>query len=452
MSPLSRLRPCLPLLLALVQGWGTALPTRAQQTEGTAPGAGGPTPLEQTAGAPAPLPALPPRPESHLLDESGMFPGEASRALSERLISSQTRTGLQLYLCIHTYLWGESADERASRVHSAWLGKEAAGIVVIHDRSTGRLSFAGSDDPRMPDAEGLRALYRLADSASKRLPPEAGSSERLATTMTSLAEGLESWKQSGQLPPAPSTVAPAAAEASAPSQPAPVHTRPPWPQPAGFVVDEAGVFSGESGAAALEQRLESWHRETGLRLYVVTVTFPPPDLALPLADQLASQWLNGGMGGVIVYDRSQPETLSFGGTPHPDLWLSSVQLKQHHEAALSAGRAAGPAPAAWLEGAAAYLTQIYSSDGLPLLREGQRWLPRHKRWILPWVLGGFVLFAALLYLIQRWQERADRKNHTVFLFPEVYVPGRLGAPHGGGVAAETTPETPVHPNVNAPSP
>ena len=44
----------------------------------------------------------------------------------------------------------------------------------------------------------------------------------------------------------------------------------------------------------------------------------------------------------------------------------------------------------------------------------------------------------LLYLFKRSQERADRRNRTVFLFPEVFVQERLGAPHGGGVTAETS--------------
>ena len=114
-----------------------------------------------------------------------------------------------------------------------------------------------------------------------------------------------------------------------------------------------------------------------------------------------------------------------------------MQLKILHEDALTAARSAGEDPAQRLNAAAAYLTAAYARDGLPVLRESQQWLPQAQRRYLPWILGGFAVCAFMLYLFQRWQERSDRRRRTVFLFPEVYVPERLGAPHGGGVTAET---------------
>jgi hypothetical protein len=66
-----------------------------------------------------------------------------------------------------------------------------------------------------------------------------------------------------------------------------------------------------------------------------------------------------------------------------------------------------------------------------------------------------VLCAGLLYCFQRWQEKAERRSKTVFLFPEVYVPERLGAPHGGGTAAETAAPSSSSqgvPSASAPSP
>ena len=362
-----------------------------------------------------------------------MFPEAAAKSLSARLLSSQTRTGLGLYLCIHTYLADETADLRARRTHAAWLEGEGAGIIVVHDRSTGRLSFAGSDNKRMPDADGLRALYRLADATSKSLPPEAEGTARLTATLTTLADGLEAWQKNGRLPTLP-VIATPARKAADPKAPPPV--RPPWTRPADFFVDEAVVSTDPMVTAALRQRLEAWHLETGLRLYVVTVTYPPEAGNVPLAEKLVMEWLPGTMGGVIVYDRSRPDTLSFAGTPQGDRWLSPGQLKRLHEDALVAARAAGDDPAQRLKAAASYLTTAYARDGLPLLRESQRWLPQIQRRYLPWILGGFAVCASVLYLFQRWQERTDRRRRTVFLFPEVYVQERLGAPQGGGVTAE----------------
>ena len=130
-----------------------------------------------------------------------MLPEESRQSLSARLLSCQTRTGLGIYLAIHTYLLHETADLRARRAHSAWLSEKDVGIVVIHDRSTGRLNFAGSDDKRLPDADGLLALYRVADASSKSLPPEATAPDRIVATLTSLADaarGTLGWRDRGR--------------------------------------------------------------------------------------------------------------------------------------------------------------------------------------------------------------------------------------------------------------
>ena len=433
-------------LSALLFWSALVLPGQAQQAAPALPKEATAPSLAAASGAaksPANLPAIPCRPVSHVLDESGMFPAAAAKTLSARLLSSQTRTGLGLYLCIHTYLADETADIRARRTHAAWIEGQGAGIIVVHDRSTGRLSFAGSDDKRMPDEAGLRALYRLADSTAKALPPEAEATARLAATLTTLADGLEAWQKNGRLP-APPVVTTQARPAADPSAPPPL--RPPWTRPGTFFIDEAAVFTDPAATAALRQRLEAWHTETGLRLYVVSVTYPPENSGMPLAEKLVMEWLPETMGGVIVYDRSRPDTLTFAGTPQADRWLSPVQLKTLHEDALAAARAAGADPAARLEAAAAYLTTAYARDGLPILRDSQQWLPRTQRRYLPWILGGFAACAAILYLFHRWQERADRRRAT-FLFPEVFVPERLGALHGGGVTAEiiTKPEAVPHP-------
>ena len=216
----------------------------------------------------------------------------------------------------------------------------------------------------------------------------------------------------------------------------PPPVRAPWTRPKVFFVDEAAVSNDAAFTGALHQRLEAWHRDTGLRLYVVTVTYPPEEGAIPLAEKLVTEWLPETMGGVIVYDRSRPDTLSFAGTPQGDRWLSPVQLKVLHEDALAAARRGGQDPAQRLNAAAAYLMTAYARDGLPLLRESQSWLPMAQRRYLPWIFAGFAACAGLLYLVQRWQERTDRRRRTVFLFPEVYVLERLGAPRGGGIVAE----------------
>lgn len=429
----------LPLLLAAA--WGAESPVLMAQPTGS------PAPPAATTGLS--LPALPPRPESHILDESGMLPEAVRKSLSTRLLSSQTRTGLGLYLAIHTYLREETADLRASRFHSLWLEEPAAGIVVVHDRSTGRVSFAGSNNPRLPEAGSLRALYRLSDAAAKSLPPEATGADRIVSTLTALADGLESWQKNGRLPAAPTAAPPASPGPAA--KPAGLHARPPFLRPDTFLVDEAGVFTDPAAASGLSRRLEALYQEHGLRLYVVTVTYPPPGLSLPLSEKLALEWLPDTMGGVIVFDRSQPDTLSFGGTQHVDRWLSPLQLQSLHEGALAAARASGDKPHAWIPAAANHLISAYVRDGLPIFKDSARWLPQTQRRIFPLVLIGFITTAGLLYLLQRWQERADRRRRTVFRFPEVYVPERLGAPHGGGLTAESALPAAVSASATVPS-
>jgi len=439
--PLSGL-PSSALLLLPAAAWGLSCGAVTAQTAPVPAATAPPGVALPAADSPA-LPPLPERPASHILDESGMLPEATRQSLSTRLLSCQTRTGLGIYLAIHTYLLDETADLRARRTHSAWLAEKDAGIVVVHDRSTGRLNFAGSDDKRLPDADGLLALYRVADAASKNLPPEATAPQRIVATLTSLADGLESWQKNGRLPPSPSPAARPPRE-SAPS--GPLHTQAPWTLPDTFLLDEARVFP-EADAAALRARLDAWHRESGLRLYVVTVTYPPPSLNLPLAEKLALQWLPDSLGGILVFDRSRPETLTFGGTPQVGNWLSPVQLKSLHERALNSALAASDQPGSRLIAAVDTLTTSYTREGLPLLQESRRWLPQAQRHILPYLMLGLAAGTVLLYLFKRWQERAERRRRTVFLFPEVFVSERLGAPHGGGVTAETPlPSSPCTPS------
>ena len=79
--------------------------------------------------------------------------------------------------------------------------------------------------------------------------------------------------------------------------------------------------------------------------------------------------------------------------------------------------------------------------------EADRRLPQAQRHLLPYLMLGLATGTGLLYLFKRWQERAERRRRTVFLFPEVFVQERLGAPHGGGVTAETPlPASPFTPS------
>ena len=439
--------PSSALLLLSAAAWSLSCAITTAQTAPAPPAPPIPAVSAPPASAPpatdaAALSPLPERPASHILDESGMLPEESRQSLSARLLSCQTRTGLGIYLAIHTYLLHETADLRARRAHSAWLSEKDVGIVVVHDRSTSRLNFAGSDDKRLPDADDLLALYRVADAASKNLPPEATAPQRIVATLTSLADGLESWQKNGRLPQRPSPAASAPRESTTAG---PVHTQAPWTPPATFLLDEARVFP-DSAATSLRSRLDAWHRETGLRLYVVTVTYPPPGLDLPLAEKLALQWLPDSLGGIIVFDRSRPETLTFGGTPQVGTWLSPVQLKSLHERTLGSALAASDQPAARLSAAVDSLTAVYTREGLPLLQESRHWLPQAQRHLLPYLMLGLATGTGLLYLFKRWQERAERRRRTVFLFPEVFVQERLGAPHGGGVTAETPlPASPFTP-------
>ena len=69
------------------------------------------------------------------------------------------------------------------------------------------------------------------------------------------------------------------------------------------------------------------------------------------------------MGGIIVFDRSQPETLTFGGTPQVDRWLSPVQLKSLHEHTLATALAASAKPEGRLTAAVDSLTTSYTRVG-----------------------------------------------------------------------------------------
>lgn len=391
------------------------------------------------------LPPIPPRPESHLLDESGMLSEEASKALSARLLSSQTRTGLGFYVSIHTYLSDETAEDRADRTHDEWVGVAGAGIVVVHDRSTGRIGFAGSDDKRLPDRESLKGLFRLADASAKSLPAQATLPDRLIATVTGLAEGLESWQKNGRLPtPPPIQVNPAPQGPSVPSA-TPIMAR-----PESMLLDRAGVFS-EQAAATLREQLSLWRKQHSLQIYVVTVTYPPGNIGIPLADKLALDWLSSEPGGVIVFDRSLPDSLTIGHSPFLYQWLPPAQLKVVRKNPADDEPAGGRKHEDRIAAAAAALMKVYVPDGLPIWRDGHQLFSPGRRKIFFLIMIGLILFGTILYLLKRWQQNADLRRRTSFRFPEVYVPIRLGAPHGGGVSVESPPVPTRPPNASTPS-
>ena len=389
---------------------------------------------------------LPAAPGDYVLDNTGFFPVESAGELKRELADFQNITGVKLYVAIFTYLLDESADARARRCLETWLKPGEAGVVMAHDKGSGRLSFAGSTDPRLPRAADLVRAFGQADAALKALPAGAPTHERLGASARRLMEVLREWKTTGAVAgassgspadgsgvaKAPESAPAAGAEAAASG----VSGIPLDKRPDVFLLDEAGVFSG-SAASALEDRLAAFHRENDVDLFVVTMIYPPEVAGGFPADALREVWLGERPGGVIIYDRSRPKDLAIAGAAPGGPWITPLRLESiHRDARAAAASEGGESPSAGILAAVDVVMEKYLAEGVPVRDAAKRVAPSFPPGVLPLVALAFCVGAAGLYFFHRWQEAADRRRAAVRLLPDVEVPRRLGAQHGGGVVVE----------------
>ena len=205
--------------------------------------------------------------------------------------------------------------------------------------------------------------------------------------------------------------------------------------PGNQIRDTANMLSGEE-IRAIEAEIAALAQASGVRVYVDTVTFLSGDTNyVQRARELRKTWIGDGLGLVIAHARS--------GAPQPTVQMSPALWSRYTEVRVAGmlkrvGAAISLAeknPSAQLK--AAVLSVIEN------LRDLEAWHARELTFAERWDVAIAIPFAVMLLvgalLIKVASKRRmnlETERQKTFLFPDVQVPERLGAPHGGGVIAE----------------
>lgn len=215
-------------------------------------------------------------------------------------------------------------------------------------------------------------------------------------------------------------------QAAAPQEPLPA-------LPPSSILDDARLFNPEQ-TAKLTSLLATCRQQTGVRITVATFTYTSGITVSQRAQRLALHWLGGEPGLVFAFDRgsSQPAI-----AVSPGLWntypADDITMMVLRNSTIFAN--GNPVPdermVAVIEATAAQITNLETTrrQRLQVFTKDDRQLATVVILVLA-ALGGASL----------WFSRRIRHNRAVqeetYLFPDVHVSLRLGAPFGGGTAAE----------------
>lgn len=211
------------------------------------------------------------------------------------------------------------------------------------------------------------------------------------------------------------------------------------PLPTDHILDEAGVFTPEEEREFAE-RLQKLERDSGFHIYVATYTYIYGDDANERAMRLGRTWLSNKYGAVVVFDKGanteKSSHLGFAFTQKDAKFLTIPILRGMMERAnAAAGEKKAEPPLKQIMAACEQLRVEFNAVQ-PFLAESQRLVSQRQWQILGLVLGVMAACFALLFVAQRFQRRSDLKTSEKYLFPDVEIAPRYGAPHAGGVAAQ----------------
>jgi TPM domain len=125
-----------------------------------------------------------PAPPNHVLDEALIFSRDQENALGNLLVKASREDGADVYLATFTFIDGETIERRAERLKEAW-SRGDFGLVLVHDRSTGNLTFSARTHEAMPiTVSELEGLFQEANDAAQT--PETPGEKLLALVQTLL--------------------------------------------------------------------------------------------------------------------------------------------------------------------------------------------------------------------------------------------------------------------------
>jgi len=133
------------------------------------------------------LDAIPPAPDSYILDDARLFKPREAEQLSARLRGIAEKHDLHIYIAAHSVLIGETIEERATREKGQWLG-DRRGVVIGYQRGADKLTFSSdADADAFVSRSELQSLCRSAFHEANR--HERGSSRVIAAANV-IIEGL----------------------------------------------------------------------------------------------------------------------------------------------------------------------------------------------------------------------------------------------------------------------
>ncbi|MGK0186135.1 MAG: putative membrane protein YgcG [Verrucomicrobiales bacterium] len=135
--------------------------------------------------------ALPPAPESQILDDGHVFalvPDELAK-LAKFLKDLHQNNGIQIYVAMYGFLDGETVEERAHRLRKAWANHNT-GVVVVYESGSGGLSFVATDEiDVMLTEHDINVILQSAGTAAQN---EEGSENQILAAVHTLADSLVS--------------------------------------------------------------------------------------------------------------------------------------------------------------------------------------------------------------------------------------------------------------------
>ncbi|WP_353566921.1 hypothetical protein [Haloferula sargassicola] len=212
------------------------------------------------------------------------------------------------------------------------------------------------------------------------------------------------------------------------------------PRPPGGILDDARLFSTEpSRLEALEQRVGKVSAESGLPIYVVFYGSligrtmgeevvrlqeawlgSQPGVLLVVETGNGQFWLNWAEGDSIESDGQHPIPVLRGGmVPPQDQLMIDQQIQD-----------LGRMPTGSMDHAEKMIGVLLDGIEGSVLHDAEGPTGRWKVVVLGLAIAGLALGGGLLLL--RWMKGADARAAERFVFPELRIEKRLGAPFCGG--------------------
>ena len=204
---------------------------------------------------------------------------------------------------------------------------------------------------------------------------------------------------------------------------------------AGFIEDGTRALTAAK-KVELEQEMAAFEQETGVRLGIKTVAYLDPGVSMRTTVREARQnFAADGPVALILVDRGKN---GLGISHSPELWqryplarlvevLHGILKQAEADSQKGIERALFIAAKQWM----AEIRQLEKErQNAARLMQGSDWVLFVA--CLLWFAGGAL---GIRWLAARWQQQVttDRRH---YLFPDLVVGQRLGAPYGGGHMAE----------------